>query len=172
MPYASQFWNQRSDIIRKLNTAIATPLRRALGLRRSTHTLSILVECDVLTADRYAKLYAVNYVGRAIRNPHSNPTTKAVAANYTLATADEKQNTTHSFRNQPYRYDRVLSPQAMTSNAVYEHPMNGAAKRMYQNEQLAALRNDKWGSSLKLALPTDFSMRTQHHIKTEALQPS
>ena len=126
----------------------------------------------MLTADRYAKLYAVNYVGRAIRNPHSNPTTKAVAANYTLATADEKQNTTRSFLNQPYRYDRVLSPQAMTSNAVYEHPMNGAAKRMYQNEQLAALRNDKWGSSLKLALPTDFSMRAQHHIKTEALQPA
>ena len=160
--YASQFWHQKVNVIDKLNTAIVKPLKRALGLPNSTHTLSILTECDVLTATRYAQLYNVNYMKRALLHPNINPSTARVAANATSAAYHESQ--TGSYQS----LDRIL-PKLNSFNSLYDSPANFKARDGFRRDQVNELRTAHHGSSMRLTLPTNFAMHSQPHIRNESI---
>jgi hypothetical protein len=162
--YASQFWSPTKDTITKLNSAIVKPLKRALGLPSTAHTLSVLVECNILTADRYEAMYAANFVRRATLQPNSNPSTRAVANNIANVLHDEK---TGTGRHAP-KHNIVLTRAVMTSIP----PLVDASitpKQYYHEQQLTELRNARWGSSMRLSLPSYFQLGQQSHLFAESI---
>jgi len=154
--YASQFWEQTDDSLSKLRSAIVYPLKRALGLPRNSHTLSVLCECNVMTVDRYPKLFAINFIRRAIAHPHANPTTKSVAAAITRVILNERSGATKS------RNSTALPSNVMTTLAPYTD-LSADTASMLRMDQLAELNDAHWGSSLRLVLPSNQTLGRKEH---------
>jgi len=162
--YASQFWCPIKSTLAKLNSQIVKPLKRALGLPFSSHSLSVLVECNVLTAGRYVEMFAANFVRRAQLHPDSNPSTKAVATNISRTLADEKRGAArHSSK-----HDIVLPRSVMTTIApLIDNSIT--PKEYYHKLQLIELQNAHWGSSMRLSLPSYFQLGKQSHLFAESI---
>lgn len=164
--YASQFWNPTAVQLAKIRTAIVLPLKRALGLPWSSHTLSVLTECDILTPDRYISLYTTNTITRALRDP-ANPATIKIASHARSAANDSKLNIMRHSVAQP----NVWTRGALTIGAMYEFEKNAARKQVLKTEQLAELNAAHWGSSIRYANgPTVQAMSALPYIKLESIE--
>lgn len=166
--YASQYWKPTAIQLAKILTAIVVPLKRALGLPWNFHSLSVLVECDVLTPNRYINLYTTNTITRALRDPAANPTATKLASQTRSAVSDFKHGITrHSISAPP----DVLARGALMIGAMYEFEKNDAHKQVLKSEQIAELNAAHWGSSLRYANGSDYqTMSALPYIKLDSLE--
>jgi hypothetical protein len=72
--YAFPIWQPPSQALwNNLDSALAMPLRRALGLPSSAHRLSLFTDFGVLGFQRLHQLRAVAFANRVFRGPYDHP---------------------------------------------------------------------------------------------------
>lgn len=72
--YSMPFWQPSASLAAKLDSLIAWPLRKALGLPRSSHVHSLLADFGILPVMQQWELSVLRFAARAVRLPISNPT--------------------------------------------------------------------------------------------------
>jgi hypothetical protein len=167
--YAAQFWKPTTSTLNKIDAAIVKPLARALNLPWSAHRLSILTECNILTASRCVILYGANYVFRALTHPTANPSTLAVANDYNAAIDDSKHSISRKIGNTPINYNTALPPGIFTTIPRFNPDTVNSLQSHYKHGQVRELTNAHYGSSLRLAIPQSFTMTKQPHLMNEQI---